>query len=210
MKPVILSSIMAVIFSSALNAQSSAILTARAGTVEILKNGVWTPAVSGDPVASGERLRTGNLSSAALQFSSGKIYILIERTEVELSGIDGAPLVKTGRTKVVSVEDIVNAANVPVQAPVPAQTETDDPEDSRVNITIVNGGAQSEPVIHREEPSWFQRGVTYPTYYVYPSFGFATPGFVPNVQNPYNGIRPGQIVPPMTDPLRPPVHFPAR
>lgn len=208
------------IFSATLQAQPNATLSARAGIVEILRTGAWQPAESGDAIVSGERIRTGSRSSAALQLASGKVVTLSEKTEVELSDVNGSPglKVQTGHMKVVSDGSVeTEASNTAAQVSEPSNTELDRLPQN-LNITVITGGMQdSAPFIRRATPvvappaygtSLFPNS-NYPTYYVYPYFSYGNPGLIQNnLRNPYSGIRPGQIVPPMTDPLRPPVHFP--
>jgi hypothetical protein len=106
-----------------------------------------------------------------------------------------------------------------------------------LNVTVITGAVNTGPMIVRGTqdstkrsyvadsrragygsyssrfalPLGYSSGFAYPnSFYIYPYFIYGTPGAAPpNVQSPYMGIQPGQIVPPMTDPLRPPVHFPA-
>jgi hypothetical protein len=215
------------VFSATLNAQTGASLTGRVGTVEILRNGMWVSGMAGDSIASGEHVRTGNLSSAALQLGVGQVITLAEYTEVEVREANGTPGVKlqSGHMKVVSAGDIqVAASNTTLNAAEkPLDMELGYKGD-KLNITVITGAvgdgslvisgtqdAASRTYTAGGAGPRLQDGLTYPTtYYVYPYVNYGLPGTVPNagVNPQYPGYMPGQIIPPMTDPLRPPVHYP--
>jgi len=212
-----------VAFSASINAQSPDVsLTGRIGTVEILRNGAWVAAMAGDEVAPGEHVRTGRQSSAALQLGKGKVITLSELTEVEVQANSSLSLkLETGRMKVVSDGNPQVATNhVP---PEPRQEPADaapGAKDNDRNITIIVNNNGANPAVSPYTPPAptiprYGDGLTNSTFYSFPFFpSFGSPVFIPNVvQGPefhgdFPGNRPGVVVPPMTDPLRPPVHFP--
>ena len=215
------------LFSGAtLHAQSNARLAARAGTVEVMRGGTWMPANFGEAINSGERLRTGFGSSAAIDFGPGKIVTLSEGTEVEVRDSSSSPMVQleTGNIKVVSDSDIqVSTKETTLtSAEKPLDMEIGYRGDS-LNLSVgagaVRNGAMiirgTEDVTKRTYTSGGRRirpesTVVYPNIYFYPYVVYGNQSLVPNnSQNPpYLGYSPYQIIPPMTDPLRPPVHYP--
>jgi hypothetical protein len=203
-----------------------ATLTGKIGTVEVQRGGQWMPLQVGEQIESAQRIRTGVASSAAVELGSGKVVTLGESTLVEIAESNGTPAVRleTGRMKVVAVQDIqVSAKDTTLQAAEkPLDLEIGYQAD-RLNLTVITGAVQTGPVIIRgaqdsskrsyvadSRRAGFSNTLTYPNmFYVYPQIFYGAPVAAPAQQrNPYNGINPAQIVTPMTDPLRPPVHFP--
>ena len=218
--------LIALFSSTTLNAQSNARLAARTGTVEILRAGAWTPANFGDPINSGERLRTGAGSSAAIDLGPGRIVTLSDRTEVEVRDLNGFPAVRleTGNIKVVSEADIQVSTKETTLASAekPLDMELGYQGDS-LNLTVVAGAVRNGSIVIRGTEDATKRTyasggrrtrsentVVYPTFYFYPYVVYGNQGVVPNTsQNPpYPGYSPSQIIPPMTNPLRPPVQYP--
>ncbi len=139
-----------------------------------------------------------------------------------------------GNMKVVSAEDIQVSAKETVleSAERPLDLEVGYQAD-KLSVTVITGAVHNGPIIikgaqdstHRTFTAggrWRTEGNTfvYPGAYFYPYVIYANPngGFVPQPAAPQGGIvppvvlnpthpgyRPEQIVPPMTDPLRPPV-----
>lgn len=217
------------------NPQSSARLVARSGTVEVQRGNAWSPVNPGDAVNPGERVRTGANSSAAIELGPGKIITLGEQTEVQVRQANGSPIVQleSGNMKVVSAENIQVAAKDTVLESTerPLDMELGYQAD-RLNLTVISGAVRNGPLTIRgaqdsskrvfiADGRWRAQGnaLTYPGVYFYPYVIYANPnGFLPQNVPPQGGIvppvvlnpthpayRPDQIVPPMTDPLRPPV-----
>jgi len=218
-----------------LSAESFATLSGRIGTVEVQRQGAWMQARFSEQISPGERVRTGNRSSAAIELGGGKVATMAENTEIEVRDGGGDSLnvrLASGNMRVVSASDNPVSARdwTPQSAPRPVDLDVGNQADT-LNLTI--SGRTGSIVIRGDENST-QRGPQpaqpqvnpaqygipfgysniygapfgFSGFYTYP-FVFANPGGVqPTIQNPYSGITPGQIVPPMTDPLRPPVHFP--
>ena len=95
-------------FSALLNAQTNARLVARSGTVEVLRGSVWVQVLPNEPIYSGESIRTGSASAAAMEFGAGRIITLNERTDIALQDSNGSPTVQltAGSMRVVSEGDI--------------------------------------------------------------------------------------------------------
>jgi hypothetical protein len=192
-----------------LQAQSSATLGGRIGTVQIFRNGSWEQANPGDAIASGERVRTGTGSSAAVELGPGRVVILNDRSEAELREANGSPSLQL-RSGTMRVSSEANLPVLPV-APLPEKPrdlELGREKEGSRNIEIVirtaddsrNGGYRSG-----------HRAGQFPNTFFYPNNIYFYPYviFGGNIQNPPNpGYSPSQIIPPMTDPLRPPVHYP--
>ena len=235
MKGLLIAVLSVATLSAQSNAQSAARLVARSGMVEIQRGTAWTAVNPGEIVNAGERVRTGTNSSAAIELGPGKIITLSERTEVQVRQGDGAPIVQleTGNMKVVSAEIIQVAAKETVLESIerPVDMELGYQAD-RLNLTVITGAVRHGLVTIRGAQDSSKRtftangrwGVqanayTYPGVYFYPYVIYANPnGFLPQVPaqpqgtvppvvlNPtHPGYRPEQVVPPMTDPLRPPV-----
>ena len=215
--------------ASTVHAQSAATLSGRIGTVEVQRGGAWTEARFSEEISPGERVRTGDRSSAAVELGPGKVATLAENTEIEVRDGAGSLSVRlvSGNMRVVSASDIQVSARdtTPESAARPLDLDLGS---HKLNLTITG---RTGPIIIRGDEKSTKRGSQpevnpsqygipfgysnmygnpfgFSGFYTYP-FVFGNPGFVqPTIQNPYSGITPGQIIPPMTDPLRPPVHFP--
>jgi hypothetical protein len=228
-----------------LNAQSAAKLTGRIGTIEVQRGGTWMQARTGEEIKPGERIRTANRSSAAVELGPGKVAALAENSEMEVRDSGGSLGVRleSGNMRVISASDIqVSVRDATLEtAARPLDIDLGYQED-RLNLTVNGGAVRTGTIIIRgagdsskrsyasdaNRPQYgipfgysnmygnsfgysniYGNSFGYPNFYSYPYATFANPGFVqPNVQNPYSGIMPGQIIAPMSDPLRPPVHFP--
>ena len=211
------------------HAQANARLVARIGTVEVQRGNAWMPVLPGEPINTGERLRTAIGSSAALELGPGKVITLHQSTEIEVGESNGAPTVRleSGNMKVVAEQDIqVSAKDTTLQsAEKPLDMEVGYQVD-RLNLTVITGAVTTGPITIRGTEDSAKRSyvadsrraaygniVVQPnSFYFYPYVFYGNPGNLvvtqPSPSNPYSGIMPGQIVPPMTDPLRPPVHYP--
>ena len=216
-----------------LSAQSAATLSGRIGTVEVQRRGAWTEARFSEQISPGERVRTGDRSSAAIDLGPGKVATLAENTEVEVRDGGGDSLnvrLESGNMRVVSASDVqVSARDTAAESSARRPLDLDrGSQADELNLTItgrtgpiiIRGDAGSTKRGSQPEVNPSQYGVPFgysniygnpfgfSGYYTYP-FVFGNPGFVqPTIQNPYSGITPGQVIAPMTDPLRPPVHFP--
>ena len=82
---------------TALNAQSTARLASRSGTVEVLRNTQWLQLMPGESVNSGEKLRTGNDSSAAIALGSGQLITLSSNSEIQLMDTNKRTYVADGQ-----------------------------------------------------------------------------------------------------------------
>ena len=80
-----------------LNAQSTARLAARSGTVEVLRNNQWVQLMPGEAVNSGEKLRTGSDSSAAIALGSGQLITLSSNSEIQLTDTNKRTYVADGQ-----------------------------------------------------------------------------------------------------------------
>ena len=157
-------------------------------------------------------------SEIQLRQSGGSPFVQLER----------------GNMKVISAEDIQVAAKETVLESTerPLDLEMGYQAD-QLNVTVITGAVRNGPIIikgaqdssHRTYTAggrWKREGsvLVYPGAYFYPYAIYAYPngGFVPQPPGPQGGIvppvvlnpthpgyRPHQIVPPMPDPLRPPV-----
>jgi hypothetical protein len=203
-------------------------VAAGGGLVEVQRNNVWTQIQTGEQVNIGERVRTGTFSSAVLELSPGKMITLGEETEVQLRDSNGSPLVRleSGAMRVFSATDIQVAARdtmlESVERPLDMQVGF---QADRLSLMVFSGAVKNGAMTIRgmQDPGartytagghWVHRGGTqqpvYSNFYIYPYFPYGYSGNTtivpPTVTNPTNpGYRPDQIVPPMTDPIRPPV-----
>jgi hypothetical protein len=134
-----------------LNAQSTARLASRGGTVEVLRNTQWLQLMPGEAVNSGEKVRTGNDSSASIALGSGQVITLSAHAEIQLT-------------------------------------------DTNRRIYVANG--QNLLAV---------ASVICPNFYFSPYVMYGNTGVQ---MQPFTGYVPGQVIPPMTDPLRPPVQYP--
>jgi hypothetical protein len=254
----------AMVIVAGLNAQTNpqstdaARLVARSGMVDIQRGNDWVPLNPGAAINTGDRVRTGSRSSAAIELGPGKIVTLSERTEVQVRQSNGTPIVQleAGNMKVVAAEDIQVAAKETVlqttEKPVDIEVGF---EADKINLTVITGAVRNGPITIRAVqqdsskrtitaggrsaakdnavpypapyPAQYPASYPAPYFYPYPVYGysygglFAQPGFIqpgftqpglppqgtvpPVVYNPtHPAYRPDQIVPPMTDPLRPP------
>ncbi len=214
------------------NAPMNTMIVARSGIVEIQRGGGWVPLGASDPVNMGDRIRTGSGSSAAIQIEPGKIVTLREGSQIQIRGANGMPLVHldSGDMKVFSASDIqVSAKDTVLEtAERPLDMELGFQGD-RLNVMVLGGAVRNGQVVIRGIQNLDARTFTansanvlsqrngyqvvYPNVTIYPYFYFrnSTQGSIvpPTVLNPTNpGYRPTQIVPPMTDPIRPPVQRP--
>jgi hypothetical protein len=189
-----------------LQAQSSATLGGRIGAVQIFRNGSWEQANPGDAIAIGERVRTGWASSAAVELRPGRVVILNDRSEGELGEANGFPSLqlRSGNMRVLS------EANLPISAvpEKPRDRELEPEKEAAHNIEIVirtRDDSRHRGYRSGHRAGQFPNTVFSPNnIYFYPYLIFGG-----NIQNPPNpGYSPSQIIPPMTDPLRPPVHYP--
>ena len=207
------------------------ILAGGGGLVEVQRNNVWTQIQPGEQVNAGERIRTGSFSSAVLELAPGKIITLGGETEVQLRDLNGSPLVRleSGNMRVFSATDIQVAARdtmlESVERPLDMQVGF---QADRLSVMVFSGavrdGAKTITILGMQDPSvrtytaggyWLHRRGTqqqpvYSNFYIYPYFPYGYSGNTtivpPTVLNPtHPGYRPDQIVPPMTDPIRPPV-----
>src|SRR5437588_8691690 len=91
---------------------SSARVVGRSGIVEVLRGNIWVPIAPGDLLNAGDRVRTGDGSSSAVEAGPGKVITLNERSEVEVRDSRGSPLVQlvSGSMKVFATSDIQVAA----------------------------------------------------------------------------------------------------
>ncbi|PYR96321.1 MAG: hypothetical protein DMG12_26570 [Acidobacteria bacterium] len=216
-------------------AESAATLSGRIGNIQVQRNGAWMEARTGEQINPGEKVRTANGSAAAVELGPGKVVTLSENTQIEVRSSDGSLSVRleSGNMKVVSASDIqVSARDTTLQSAArPLDIDLGYQAD-KLNLTVNAGAVRTGPIIIRGTEDSAKRSYApaanppqygipfgysniygnsfgYPNAYSYPYMIFANPGFAqPNVQNPYSGIMPGQIIAPMSDPLRPPVHFP--
>lgn len=212
------------------NAPAAARLVARSGIVEVERGNMWLPIAAGEPLNAGERIRTANNSSAAVEVGPGKVITLNERTEIQVRQSSGSPLVQleNGSIKVFAATDIQVAAKDTMfeTAERPLDMELGYQAD-RLNLTVFNGAVRSGSMTVRGPQDSTTRTYTangrsgqrngylqvvYPNIYIYPYFLYGNPGpnagviVPPVVNNPTNpGYRPTQIVPPMSDPIRTPV-----
>src|SRR5437762_3023877 len=209
------------------NAQAKARLVGAGGAVEVQRNNTWVQVVPGEQINFGERLRTGALSSAALELGPGKIITLAERTEIQLGEANGSPIAQldSGNIKVSSAADILIAVKdtmlQSVEQPLDMQVGLNG---DRLDLMVLTGAVRNGAMTIRgvedsnvrtyaaggHSPHHAEAATAYPDFYSYPYFMCVTPGkggiSPPAVSNPTNpGYRPGQVVPPMSDPIRPPI-----
>jgi ferric-dicitrate binding protein FerR (iron transport regulator) len=231
---------MVLAFSAAtLHAQTAgpanARLVARNGLVEVERGNVWLPISMGDPLNPGERIRTSQGSSAALEVGVGKVITLNEQTQIQVRPSTGMPAVQleSGSMKVFAATDIQLAAKDTIleAAETPLDMEIGYQAD-KLNLTVFDGAVRSGAITIRAigdsgvrtytaDSRNAQRNagppVEYPNFYIYPYFMYGSQGpngrapgngaiVPPVVNNPTNpGYRPTQIVPPMSDPIHVPV-----
>jgi len=232
MRKIGLELVIAMFSISALHAQtgvqSKARLIAVGGAVEVQRNNAWVQTAPGEQLNSGERVRTGTLSSAALELGPGKVITLAERTEIQLGESNGSPIVQLdgGNIKVSSAADIQVAAKdtmlQSVELPLDMQVGL---QGGRLDLMVLTGAVRNGALTIRGVEDSSVRtytadarsmhhadAATYPAFYTYPYFMCANPGkggiSPPAVLNPTNpGYRPDQVVPPMSDPIRPPIQI---
>ena len=207
-------------------AQPKARLVAVGGVVEVQRNNAWAQAAPGDQLDFGERVRTGMFSSAVLELGPGKVVTLAERTEIQVGESNGSPMVQleSGNLRVFSTTDIrVAAKNTMLQSverPLDMQVGL---QGDRLSLMVLSGAVRNGAMTIRGAEDSSVRtytansrslhhgySATYPDFYVYPYFMCGNPGnggiVPPTVLNSTNpNYRPNQIVPPMSDPIRPPI-----
>jgi hypothetical protein len=218
-----------------LNAQPaprSARLAIRNGLVEVQRGNGWVPIVSGDTLNTGERIRTGSGSSAAIELGAGKVVTLTELSQMQLgaSNTSLVPQIENGSMKVFSSSQIQVAAKDTILESVNPPVDLElGYQSGNLNLRVFNGAVKNGAMtIHGENlESFSSRTVTAgrsspqqpaitpnpASFYIYPYFLYGRPGasndgaiVPPVVNNPTNpGYRPTQVVPPMSDPLRVPV-----
>lgn len=233
MKKIGLQLVIAVFSVAALHAQSETAQTARLvirnGIVEVQRGNVWLPIGSGEAFNSGERVRTGAGSSAAIEIGSGKVITLNEQSQALIVQSSQGPVMQleSGSMKafsqsngqVVANDAALETATAPVADPGP-----------QAGPTTVSGVA-NDPTLRTYTANSSAAGqnvdtvVPNPVFYVVPYFVYPNwvyPNAVipkpdpnegkivpPVVNNPtHPGYRPTQIVPPMPDPLHVPVTKP--
>jgi len=201
------------------------LIAVTSGTVEVQRNNVWVAVMPGETLDTGEHIRTGAFSSAAVQLEPGKIITLNQGTQIQVREANGSQLVQleSGDMRVFSVTDIqVGAKDTMLQSverPLDMQVGL---EGDRLNVMVFSGsvrngavtirGAQDSSIRTYTAGGSFHHGypAAYPNFYIYPYFMYENPGdgriVPPAVLNPTNpAYRPDQIVPPMSDPIRPPI-----
>lgn len=224
MKPLRISGLLVITLSaivSTANAQSSAKLVAGNGTIEMSRGSGWSIIGSTDQILPKDRIRTGVGSFATLELGPGKGIVLGDQTEIALPQLGSSPTVvlASGALKVVSDSDIRVDAKGSVLESAGEPFEMDVIERSgKFNLIVLKGAVRSGAIIIRPAGDSASRTYTTgsfrqrfgptvvpPTVYIYPYAGYAAPDPCAAL---YPGYAPGQIIPPMTDPLRPPVHYP--
>lgn len=224
------------VLGAVLNAQSvtsqNARLAIRTGIVEVQRGTMWQQIASGDTLHAGERVRTGAGSLAALEVAPETVVTLNELSQIKLGESRAAAMqLENGSIKVSSTSDVKVAAKETIleSAGQPVDMEVGFAAD-RLNLRVYSGAVKNGAVViyGNQDPGTRtytagrleQRQVTEvpnPTFYIYPYFSFGgsnanngaiTPPVVNNPTNP--GYRPTQVVPPMSDPIRPPVTQPGR
>jgi hypothetical protein len=186
---------------------SSARLVGRSGRVEIQRGNGWLTLSSGGVINTGDRVRTGIRSSAAIELGPGRVATLSENTEVQVRQSDGTPVVQleSGNMKVVSAEE-----NIQVAAKETVIESTERPvdieigyEDDRINLTVNTGAVRNGAIVIRgpqQDTSkrtyaaggrkTVQAPVAYPNPYMYP---YTYPYFY---VNPYGVLFPQSNFPP--------------
>src|SRR6266850_4429791 len=194
-------------------AQSKARLVVVGGVVEVQRNNAWVQTAPGEQLNSGERVRTGMFSSAGLELGPGKVITLAERTEIQVGeSNNGSPIVQLegGNIKVFSATDIQVAAKdtmlQSVEQPLDMQVGL---QGDRLNVMVLSGAVRNGSMtIHGAEDTGIRTytansrsalyhgysGATYPVFYIYPYFMYGNRGN-------------GGVVPPMSDPIRPPIQI---
>src|SRR5437762_11355574 len=128
------------------NLSANARLVARIGMVEVQRGNVWLPIAPGDLLNAGERIRTANGSSAAIEAGPGKVITLNEHSEVEIRESSGSALVQlaSGSMKVFATSDIQVAAKDTMleSAERPLDMELGYQGD-RLNLTVFNGAVRN-------------------------------------------------------------------
>lgn len=208
-------------------AQSSPRIIAGNGTIEISRGNGWMPLSITDQIAAKDRIRTGVGSFATLEFTPGKAVILGDQTEISLQQAGSSPMVVlvSGNIKVVSDSEIrIDAKGSMLEsAGEPLEMDVLD-RAGRMNVIVNKGAVRSGALIIRASAESAYRTYTaggnrdrmgyttvFPSVYFYPYFIYAdrnVPNAPPAPNQPFTGFMPPQIVAPMTDPLRPPVHYP--
>jgi hypothetical protein len=210
-----------------LNAQSelvpNATLVIRSGFVEVQRGNGWQPVSSGETLNTGDRIRTGRGSMAAVELGPSRIITIHELSQV-LIGRASAPVaqLEMGTMKVMP------SSNMPVSAPDTALENRRRPVDLQPRfeadtpkVRVFSGDERRGPMVDEEDsrvrtytagrrsPVGYRNSFESPAYYVYPyivappNFGGTVPPVV--IQPVHPAFRPTQIVPPMTDPIRVPI-----
>jgi hypothetical protein len=178
-------------------------------------------------ISNGEKLRTGQAAFASVALGEGKALSLGENTEVHFRQFGASPRVRLERGKLRVIGNfaiVIETAQGELSSPggmLEAEIEASDTAvqttllrgslktsgssamtfraAAEANRTITAGGRQQTfPNVLGSQNIPYQNLVVYAGYVCMPNtFGANAPGY------------PGQIVPPMSDPLRPPVHYPA-
>src|SRR5213592_4647272 len=118
-----------------LSAESFATLSGRIGTVEVQRQGAWMQARFSEQISPGERVRTGNRSSAAIELGGGKVATMAENTEIEVRDGGGDSLnvrLASGNMRVVSASDNPVSArdSTPQSAPWPVDLDVHNQADT--------------------------------------------------------------------------------
>ena len=213
--------------------QQNARLSIRSGLVELQRGNAWLPISAGQILVPGDHIRTAAGSTAALELGPGKVVTLNAESQIQIAPANSALAVQleAGSMKIFSASDIRVAARDTVLETADRPVDLELGYDAnRLNLTVFNGAVRNGPITIRgsnQDPTvrtyWAgprgQRNdvrngtiIVDPTFYVYPYFLYGNPDpnagriVPPVVNNPTNpGYRPGQIVPPMSDPIRVPV-----
>jgi hypothetical protein len=67
------------------------------GTIEVFRNNSWIPLIANDSINSGEKIRTGNNSSATLQLGSGQLLTLGSNSELQVTDTNSRVYVADGQ-----------------------------------------------------------------------------------------------------------------
>jgi hypothetical protein len=229
----------AALSAAALHAQTpapaSARLVARSGLVEVERGNAWVPLTIGDPLNAGERIRTAQASSAALEAGAGQVITLSERAQVQIRPTTGMPVVQlesgsmrvfaTGDIQVVAKDTLLEATERPLDMEIGYLAD-------KLNLTVINGAVRSGGITIRAvveesrvrsytaDSRNAQRDAALaavdPYLYMYPYFMCGNPGLggaapangaiVPPVVN--NPTHPGYRPTQIVPPMSDPLHVP--
>src|SRR5262245_24528081 len=121
----LLASCIAATLSAQTSSSPTASVSVRSGVVEVQRGNAWLPIAAGESVNCGERVRTGNASTAAIEIGAGAVVTIRELSQGQIVASSA------GLTVRLEVGDMKQLAPVDMQ---PSTTDTIEPLDRRQQV----------------------------------------------------------------------------